>query len=263
MSISQLWVVFATILGKEVKRFVRIWVQTILSPVITQSLYFLIFGSFIGGRITNFVENGKVLTYMEFILPGLVMMSIITSAFNNVVSSFFGAKFQKSIEELIVSPVPNWLIIAGYSIGGVLRGILVGLIVFSVSVFFITPQIQSLFWVLVFAILSSIIFSLAGFLNGIFAKKFDDIGIFQIFVITPLVYLGGVFYLIRNLPENLQFISKFNPILYMINGFRYGFYGEEFVDINITFSWIFLVFVSIALYLINLILLRKGVGIRK
>lgn len=262
MTWTQKWIAFVTITNKEITRFLRIWTQTLLPPVITQTLYFAIFGGFIGSRINQFTVNGQSLTYMQFIVPGLVMMAVIASSFSNVVSSFFGSKFQKNIEELLVSPVPKWIILNGYVTGGVARGILVGLIVFIISFIFATPAINNFWWITVFIILTSVIFSLAGFLNSIFAKKFDDITIFQTFVLTPLTYLGGVFYLIRDLPEIWQTVSRFNPILYMINGFRYGFYGNNFSDVNVYLSLWLLIFLTGSLYVINLYLLNRGVGMK-
>jgi ABC-2 type transport system permease protein len=197
---------------------------------------------------------------MAFIIPGLVMMAIITNSFSNVVSSFFGSKFQKNIEELLVSPTPNWVIIAGYVAGGVLRGILVGATVLAVSILFTRIEVQNPLIVILFTVLTAIVFSLGGLLNGIYAKKFDDVSIFPTFVLTPLTYLGGVFYSIKDLPVAWQNISKFNPILYMVDGFRYGFYG--FSDINIGISLAILVGFTIALSLINWKLLKDGVGLR-
>lgn len=257
-NLSQYWIPFITITRKEVDRFTRIWTQTLLPPVITQSLYFVIFGGFIGSRVGDL--DG--VSYMGFIVPGLVMMSIITASYTNAVSSFFMSKFQRNIEELLVSPTPNWVVVAGYTFGSVLRGLIVGLIVFVVSFFFTRPQIDNFLVIIVFAILTAIVFSLAGLLNGIYAKKFDDISIFPTFILTPLTYLGGVFYSIRQLPEFWQNISLFNPILYMVNGFRFGFYGSNFTDVSIWISFGMLVFSAIILAVICLRLLNKGVGLR-
>lgn len=247
---------FETIVRREVVRFTRIWSQTLLPPVITQTLYFVIFGKFIGSRIGDI--HG--VSYMAFIVPGLVMMAVINSAFSNVVSSFFSAKFQHSIEELLVSPTSNATIIAGYISGGVLRGIIVGFIVFGVSVFFTHPVIHNLGVILVFIVLTSIVFSLAGLVNAVFAKKFDDVSIFPTFVLTPLTYLGGVFYSIHSLPGVWQKISLLNPILYMVNGFRYGFYG--FSDVGVGGSILFLVGLTLILIYANFYLLRNGIGLK-
>ncbi len=249
-------VAYKTLVRKEVKRFLRIWSQTLLPPVITQSLYFIIFGSFIGSQLREI--NG--VSYMAFIVPGLVMMAVINSSFSNVVSSFFGSKFQRNIEELMVSPTSNITVIGGFITGGVLRGLLVGAIVFGVSAVFTQPQINNFFLIALFSTLTSMVFALGGFINAIFAKKFDDIGIFTTFILTPLTYLGGVFYSIKDLPEFWQTVSKFNPILYMVDGFRYGFYG--FNDVNIWISITMLLLFTFLLGAISYFLLNKGIGLR-
>jgi ABC-2 type transport system permease protein len=250
------FIAFKTIVRREVVRFIRIWPQTLLPPVITQTLYFVIFGKFIGARLGDI--HG--VSYMAFIIPGLVMMAVINNSFTNVVSSFFSSKFQRNIEELLISPVTEGVVIAGYVAGGTLRGIMVGVLVFLVSFFFAQPQIHAWGVILLFVILTSVVFSLAGLVNALFAKKFDDISIFPTFVLTPLTYLGGVFYSIQDLPEFWQHTSRINPILYMVNGFRFGFYG--FSDVNVVISFgVLVVFVAILIFT-NLILLRKGVGLR-
>lgn len=256
MNLKLEWIAYLTIVRKEVRRFLRIWSQTLLPPVITQVLYFLVFGSLIGSQIGDI--NG--VPYMAFIVPGLVMMAVINSSFANVVSSFFGNKFQRSIEEIMVSPTSERVIIAGYVSGGVLRGLIVGLIVFVVSIFFTAPQVHNLALVLLFVLLTGIVFSLGGLMNAIFAKKFDDVNIFTTFILTPLTYLGGVFYSIGDLPPFWQNVSKFNPILYMIDGFRYGFYG--FSDVNVGLSIAMLVAFMLLLIAANLYLLKKGLGLR-
>ncbi len=250
------YIALMTIVRKEVVRFTRIWTQTLLPPAITQTLYFVIFGKFVGSRIGQM----QGISYMAFIVPGLVMMAVISSSFANVVSSFFGAKFQRNNEEWMVSPTPDWVILAGDCAGGFLRGIFVGVIVFAISVFFIHPQIAHPAVIIVFMVLSTIVFSLAGFLNAIFAKKFDDVAIVPTFVLTPLTYLGGVFYSIHSLPETWQTVSKCNPILYMVNGFRYGFYGVS--DVSIGMSILMLAFFAGILIYLNLYLLKKGTGLR-
>ena len=249
-------IAFTTIVRKEITRWLRIWSQTLLPPVITQSLYFVIFGKFIGSQI------GKIhgISYIDFIIPGLVMMAVINSAFANVVSSFFSAKFQRSVEELLVSSTPNWVILAGYTTGGALRGILVGIIVFVISIFFTQPQILHPVIIAVFIVLTSIVFSLGGFLNAIYAKKFDDVAIFPTFILTPLTYLGGVFYSIHSLPDLWQKVSLLNPILYMINGFRFGFYGVS--DVNVGLSIGILVFFTFVLAIVNFSMLDKGTGLK-
>lgn len=245
-----------TIVRKEIRRFIRIWVQTIVPPVITMSLYFIIFGRLIGRQIGDI----SGFTYMQFIVPGLIMMSVITNSYMNVCSSFFSTKFQKSVEELLVSPTPNSIIILGYCIGGIARGILVGFVVVLVSLFFTNLSTYNLFYLIIFAFLTAAVFSLGGLTNAIFAKKFDDISIIPTFVITPLTYLGGVFYSIEQLPGIWQMVSRLNPILYMINGFRYGFLGIS--DVNLTLSVLILVFFIVTLFAVNLFLLRKGTGLR-
>lgn len=245
-----------SIARKEITRIFRIWVQTLVPPVITLTLYFIIFGSLIGSQLNSI--GGY--SYMAFIAPGLIMMSIITNSYTNTVSSFFSAKFQRNIEELLVSPTPNWVIILGYVAGGMVRGLSVGLLVSVVSLLFIRLPIHNLAYTVVFALLTSFVFSLAGMINGIFAQKFDDISIIPTFVITPLTYLGGVFYSIGLLPGFWQTISKANPIVYMINGFRFGFLGIS--DISVWVGLGMLIFFSVLLFTANMYLLEKGIGIR-
>ena len=249
-------VAYRTLVRREVLRFLRIWVQTLLPPVITQTLYFVIFGSFIGSRIGDI----QGVSYMAFIVPGLVMMAVINSSYSNVVSSFFSAKFQRSIEELLVSPTSNTVILTGYITGGILRGLIVGFLVFLVSVFFTRPVIYSLPMIMFFIFLTAVVFALAGFLNAVFAKKFDDISIFPTFILIPLTYLGGVFYSIRTLPVFWQKLSQLNPILYMVNGFRYGFYG--FSDVSVSTSVFVLLFFVALLTGLNIYFLRKGTGLK-
>jgi ABC-2 type transport system permease protein len=257
MNPAQIFIAYQTIARREMIRIFRIWSQTLLPPVITQSLYFVIFGGFVGSQIaTRF--NG--LKYIEFIIPGLVMLSVITASFSNVVGSFFGAKFQKNIEELLVSPTPNWVIILGYITGGIVRGLLVGFIVFLVSFSFTNVQIQNPLVTFIFVFLTAVVFSLAGLINAIFATKFDDIALFPTFVLTPLTYLGGVFYSINQLPDFWQNVSKLNPIVYMIDGFRYGFYGTS--DLNIWFSFGMLIAFTFGFYGLALYLLNKGTGLK-
>ncbi|SDP14604.1 ABC transporter permease [Desulforhopalus singaporensis] len=245
-----------SIIRKELIRIFRIWIQTLVPPVITLTLYFIIFGSFIGSQLKNIGDY----SYMSFIAPGLIMMSVITNSYANTVSSFFSAKFQRNIEELLVSPTPNWVIVLGYVCGGMARGISVGFLVSLVSLIFVRLPIHNLPVAVLFVFLTSFVFSLAGMINGIFAKKFDDISIVPTFVITPLTYLGGVFYSISLLPHFWQTVSRANPIVYMINGFRYGFLGTS--DINVWVGLTMLIFFSVALFSANLILLKKGVGTR-
>ncbi len=239
-----------SILAKEITRYFRIWVQTLLPPAITMSLYFVIFGNLIGSRIG---EMGGV-SYMEYITPGIIMMSVITNSYSNVVSSFFSAKFQRHIEELLVAPVPNIYILLGYVGGGVSRGILTGIIVTGISLFFVDLTIHNLWVVFIVIVLTSTLFALGGLINAVFAKKFDDISIVPTFILTPLTYLGGVFYTITLLPELWQNVSMANPILYMVNAFRYGFLGYSDISLSVAFSIIGLFIVlmfSLAMYLLN------------
>lgn len=246
-----------TIVRKEVTRFLRIWSQTLLPSVVTMTLYFIIFGHFIGSRIQGI--NG--FSYINFIVPGIIMMAVITNSYANVVSSFFSAKFQKSIEEILVSPTPAWAIIVGYCLGGIARGLAVGILVSIVALFFTKLVIHSYLITIIFFLLTTIVFSLMGLLNGIFAKKFDDVSIVPTFILTPLTYLGGVFYSVALLPPLWQKISLFNPILYMVNGFRYGFLGYS--DIPVYIGLLILIVLMIVLFWINLVLIKKGVGLRQ
>lgn len=249
-------IAYYTIVRKEVARFIRIWPQTLVPPMMTQALYFLIFGKFIGSQISDI--NG--VSYMAFIVPGLVMMSVINNAYVNVAGSFFSNKFQRSIEEIIVSPVSNGVIMAGYVTGGLLRGVMVGSLVFGVSAFFTRPVVRHWGVIIIFAVMTSFVFALGGLMNGILAKKFDDVSIVPNFILIPLTYLGGVFYSVASLPPEWQYFSRVNPILYMVNGFRYGFYG--FADVNIAVSFLILSAFAVALWRGNLYLLKKGTGLR-
>ncbi len=256
MNWQQILIAYGTITRKECIRFLRIWTQTLLPSVMTMVLYYVIFGSFIGSQIAPI--NGY--TYMQFIVPGLVMMAVITNAFSNVVSSFYGSKFQRNLEELMVSPTPHWVVIAGYVTGGVLRGLLVGALVLGVALFFTKLAIHSIVLTVAFILLTSVLFSLAGLLNGIFAKSFDGVSIIPTFVLTPLTYLGGVFYSINALPIFWQKVSQLNPILYMINGFRYGLLGIS--DVHVGASLSILVIFCLALLATNLYVFKKGYGLR-
>ncbi|KMJ45881.1 ABC transporter permease [Xenorhabdus khoisanae] len=250
------WVALKTIWIKEVTRFGRIWVQTLLPPIITMSLYFVIFGNLVGSRIG---EMGGV-GYMQFIVPGLIMMSVITNSYANVSSSFFGAKFQRSIEEVLVAPVPTHVIIAGFVGGGVARGVCVGILVTLVSLLFVPLQIHSWGMVVITLLATSILFSLAGLLNAIFAKTFDDISIIPTFVLTPLTYLGGVFYSLTLLPTFWQIVSKLNPIVYMVSGFRYGFLGISDVSLAMTLGMLS-IFIAL-FYFLAWYLIESGRGLR-
>jgi len=246
----------ASIARKEMIRIFRIWVQTLVPPVITITLYFIIFGGFIGSQLGDIGGYD----YMAFIAPGLIMMSIITNSYSNTVSSFFSTKFQRNIEELLVSPTPNWVMVLGYISGGMTRGICVGLLVSLVSLIFVRLPLFNVPFIVLFALLTSFVFSLAGMINGILAQKFDDISIIPTFVITPLTYLGGVFYSVSLLPEFWQNVSKANPVVYMIGGFRYGFLGIS--DINVWMGLGMLVLFSVLLFSATLYLLKKGIGVR-
>ena len=251
------YIAFETILIKEVRRFTRIWLQTLVPPAITIGLYFLIFGNLIGRRIGDMGGYN----YIDFIVPGLIMMAVIQNAYANVSSSFFSNKFQRCIEEVLVSPVPNYIILLGFVAGGVARGLAVGLIVTLMSLFFTSLYIEHVLLTVFVVLLTSVVFSLAGFINALYANTFDDISIIPTFVLTPLIYLGGVFYSIEMLPEFGQWISALNPVLYMVNTFRYGILGSS--DVNIYWSLSLLVLFSAALFSVALYLLRKGVGLRQ
>ncbi len=246
-----------TLTRKEIARFMRIWTQTLIPPVITTCLYFLIFGNLIGPRIGPMQGH----TYIDFIVPGLVMMSVITGAYTNVASSFFSAKFQRFIEEIMVSPTPNYVILIGYLTGGMCRGMLVGSIVLLVSSVFATVNIVSPTLTVAIFILTALVFSLGGMLNGMFARKFDDISIIPNFVLTPLIYLGGVFYSVQLLPDLWQLVSLANPILYVINVARYAFLGSSDVGMLASFAVIGLCIVI--LFTLCIVLLRRGYGIRE
>lgn len=242
--------------AKETNRYMRIWVQTLVPSVITTSLYFIIFGKMIGSRIGDM--NG--FSYMEYIVPGLIMMSVITSSYANVSSSFFSQKFQKNIEEILVAPVPTHIIIWGFLIGGIGRSVLVGALVTLISMVFVPIHIHSWTIGIITFLMTAILFSLAGLINGIFARSFDDVSIVPTFVLQPLTYLGGVFYAISMLPPIWQAISKVNPIVYMISGFRYGFLGVT--DVPVVISLSILVVFSVVLYSICWYLISKGRGLR-
>ncbi len=247
-----------TLTSKEIRRFMRIWIQTLVPPAVTMSLYFVIFGSLIGPRIGEM--DG--FDYVQFMIPGLIMMSVITNSYANVVSSFYSVKFQKSIEELLISPMPNWIILLGFILGGVCRGVLVGIIVFFVSLIFY-PEFEIINPVLTILVLflTSILFSLMGFINAVFADSFDDISVIPTFVLTPLIYLGGVFYSINILPDLWRSISMANPMLYVVNTFREGMLGIS--DVSILFSLSMIILFIFLFTILSLYLLNKGIGIRE
>ena len=249
-------IAFRTIVSKEIRRFTRIWPQTLLPPAITTSLYFMIFGRLIGERVGSI----SGVSYMDYIVPGIILMSVISHSYANVVSSFYSTKFQRQIEELLVAPVSNWVILSGYVCGGIARGLLVGMVVTGISLLFTDIHVNNLGVTIAVYILTATLFSLAGFINAVFADSFDDISIIPNFVLTPLSYLGGVFYSVSMLPDIWQTISLANPILYMINAFRYGLIGVTDVDIQIAFAITggFITFLT----LLSLFLLHKGIGIK-
>ena len=253
---AKYWVAYQTIARREILRFARIWVQTIIPPVVMVGLYFIIFGELIGQRIGEM--DG--MSYVDFIMPGLVMMSIITNSYANVVSSFYGAKYSHYIEEMQIAPIPNIVILLGYVTGGIVRGMCVGISVTLVSLLFTDFSIHAPVIVVAIAFLTAFLFSLAGLINGVFARTFDDITIIPTFVLTPLTYLGGIFYSIKLLPDFWQQVSLINPILYMVNSFRYGFRGVSDIQLG-TAIIVILVFIAI-LFLFCMALLERGTGIR-
>jgi ABC-2 type transport system permease protein len=250
------WIGFQTIVMREFGRILRIWGQTIVPSAVTAALYFVIFGSLIGRRIGQM--DG--VDYMQYIAPGLIMMAVITNAYANVSSSFFGAKFQRFLEEISVSPQPNWVIIAGYVGGGVLRGLLVGLAVTVISLIFTHLPVHHLFLILAAVLLTAVIFSLAGFINGVFAKNFDQVNWIPTFILTPLTYFGGVFYSINLLPDWARALSFANPVLHMVNAFRYGFLGRA--DVPVGFAFAIMTLSALVLFVIALWLMQRGTGLR-
>jgi ABC-2 type transport system permease protein len=251
------WIGFKTIIIREWGRIIRIWGQTIVPSVVTATLYFAIFGSLIGRRVG--VMGG--FDYKQYIAPGLIMMSVITNSYGNVVASFFGAKFGKHVEELLVSPLPNWVIVAGYAAGGVLRGVLVGAAVTAVSLVFTHLQVQHVAVVVTALLLTSLTFALGGFLNALFAKNFDQVNWIPSFVLTPLTYFGGVFYSVSLLPPWALHLSYVNPILYMVNAFRFGFLGVSDVDIGLAFA--LMAVAAVVLFSTAVLLMNRGTGTRE
>lgn len=256
MSPAQIAIALWTLVHKEIKRFTRIWPQTLLPPSITMAMYFIIFGSLIGSRIGEM--DG--FSYMDFIVPGLIMMAVITNSYSNVASSFFSNKFQRSVEEMMVSPMPNWVILSGFVLGGMARGLGVGLIVTLVSLFFTRISVVHPLLTIGVVVLTAALFSIGGFINALLGKKFDDISIVPTFILTPLTYLGGVFYSISLLPAFWQGVSMLNPILYMVNVFRYGFLGVS--DIPVGWALAAIVAFIAVLFTIALWMLEHGKGIR-
>ena len=251
------WIGFKTIIIREYGRIVRIWGQTLVPPAVTATLYFIIFGSLIGRRVG--AMGG--FDYMMYIAPGLIMMSVITNSYANVVSSFFGAKFGKHVEELLVSPLPNWIIVAGYVCGGIMRGLMVGAVVAVVTLLFTHLHVHHVLVIVAAVLLTSMVFALGGFINAVFAKNFDQVNWIPAFVLTPLTYFGGVFYSVSLLPEWAQKLSLANPILYMVNAFRYGFLGTSDVDIRVAFT--IMSIAALILFGVALTLMNRGTGIRE
>lgn len=256
MTLQQQWIAFQTIMVKEVLRFARIWIQTILPPVITTALYYIIFGTLIGNAIGTMGGT----SYINFIIPGLIMMAVINNAYSNVVASFFSAKFHGHVQELLIAPVPNSVVLLGYVSGGVVRGLIIGFLVTLLSLFFTELNIQHMGISFGIITLTAFLFSLAGFINAVYAKSFDGMNIIPVFVLVPLTYLGGVFYSIDKLPAFWQAVSQLNPILYMVNGFRYSFMGVS--DTPIALSFGLLITLSAILFAFSLHLLKTGKGIR-
>ena len=250
------WIAFYTLVRKEIRRFMRLWIQTLVPPVITITLYFVIFGNLIGRRIGEM--NGY--SYMDFIVPGLILMAVINNAYANVVSSFFSQKFQRNIEELLVSPVPNYVILIGFVVGGSARGLAVGLIASVVAMFFSGFYMHNIFIAITVVLLSSVVFSLGGLINAIYANKFDDVTIVPTFILTPLIYLGGVFYSIDLLPDFWRAVSHVNPIFYMVDAFRFGILGIS--DVNIAYALLILLAFAFGLFSFALFLLNRGTGLR-
>lgn len=256
MTFTEKLIALKTLFIKEILRFSRIWIQTIIPSVITVALYFVIFGNLIGSQL----DNVKGYQYIDYIVPGMIIMSIITNSYGNVVSSFYSSKFQKHIEEMLVSPMPNYIIVCGFISGGIARGLTVGIAVTLTATFFTDLQFQNIFLLILVSLLTSILFSLAGLINAIFANSFDDISLIPTFVLTPLTYLGGIFYSIDMLPAFWRTISFANPILYMVDTFRTGMIGVR--DINTYISLAIIVSFVVVLYAVAITLLNKGVGIR-
>ncbi len=256
MTPQKQFVAFYTMLRGDFVRIIRIWSQTLLPPVVTTSLYFVVFGTFIGSQL----QPIQGLSYIQFIVPGLIMMSVITSSYMNTVSTFYFAKWTKTLDEVLVSPMPEWLVIVGFVSGGVMRGLLVGVLVGIVGLFFTHLAIHNLFVLVAALVLTSILFSLGGLINGVFAKGFDGISIVPTFVLTPLTYLGGIFFSISQFTPFWQNVSLFNPILYMINAFRWGFFGVSDINIWVCFG-VLIAFIAVFLGIL-LWLFRRGMGVR-
>lgn len=251
------WISFTTIVKREARRSIRVWPQSFLPSIITTILYFIIFGRVIGAKV------GMIggFSYTQYIAPGLIMMQIITSSYSSSVSGFFAAKFQRQIQELIVSPTSAITLLFGYMMGGVVRGILIGAIVAIIALCFTHLHIYNFLVLISMVILSASLFSLAGLLNAIYAQTFDDITIVPTFILTPLTYLGGVFYSLNLLPKFWKILSLVNPIVYIINAFRYGFLG--LADASIVLAFILTLFFNVILFFCTYYLIQKGSGLRE
>ena len=250
------WIAFKTLVVKEIRRFMRIWVQTIVPPAVSAVLYMMIFGKLIGSRIG--VMDGH--SYIDFVVPGIIMMAVITNSYSNAVSSFFSAKFQQHIEEILIAPVHNWVILLGFVVGGVCRGLAVGALVAAVSLLFTDISVENPLVTLLVVVLISTLFAIGGVINSVYAQSFDDISIIPNFVLTPLTYLGGIFYSVKLLPDFWYNVSLINPVLYMVNGFRYGILGSS--DFPIWWSFLVILIFILLLSAIALHLMNKGVGIK-
>ena len=250
------WIAFKTLVVKEIRRFMRIWVQTIVPPAVSAVLYMMIFGKLIGSRIG--VMDGH--SYIDFVVPGIIMMAVITNSYSNAVSSFFSAKFQQHIEEILIAPVHNWVILLGFVVGGVCRGLAVGALVAAVSLLFTDISVENPLVTLLVVVLTSTLFAIGGVINSVYAQSFDDISIIPNFVLTPLTYLGGIFYSVKLLPDFWYNVSLINPVLYMVNGFRYGILGSS--DFPIWWSFLVILIFILLLSAIALHLMNKGVGIK-
>jgi ABC-2 type transport system permease protein len=251
------WIGFRTIVIREYGRIIRIWGQTLVPSVVSSTLYFVIFGSLIGGRIGQMGGH----TYLQFIAPGLIMQAVITNSYSNVVSSFFGAKFGKHVEELLVSPLPDWLIVSGYVAGGLIRGLLVGIVVTAVSLLFAHLRVDHAAIIIGAVVLTSALFSLGGFINALIAKTFEQVNWVPTFVLTPLTYFGGVFYSVQILPGWAKSLSYADPILYMVNAFRYGFFGTS--DVNVAGAFAIMIAFTLGFFIIAVMLMTRSRGIRE
>jgi len=257
--VREKYIAYKTIMLREMLRFLRIWIQTVLPAVMITALYFVIFGELLGKKIGMVGETNKV-PFIDYIVPGLILMTVITNSYANVVSSFYSAKFQRNIEEMLVSPVPNYIILLGFASGGVARGVVVGLSVMMVSFFFVDLKIHSYLVVISMMFLTAMLFSIAGLINGIYARSFDDISVVPTFILTPLTYLGGIFYSVNLLPGFWQGIAEFNPIVYMVNAFRYGMINVT--DVSLWRAYLIVIIFILVLYVFALSLLRNSKGLR-